>query len=517
MADITKIRLESGDYDIKDATAREDIVNLQNHFNQESFNHINPVQAFIYQQSGVKSFQGCCVDDNNLLYQYEHTSGANGNLHIFNLTTRTLSNTVSNVPFYHGNSLTYDNGYLYVATVYQSNESSPNNSIIKYNLSNGTYETLTPFASTFMAKSIAVCMYDDKLMVMGAIAAGSVQLGGMTVGLVDGDSYTAYSILNPKHFNITNNVVCEMEVVGDNLYVLTDSHKMIVELLIDNENHTLTVNNIVTISDTDNIGLTLGELEGFSKIPSGYYGEDTLVITSICIDNTSNQTSSLRTCLVNLHSDVPPLLNEISNAYYPRKVNDLYVNQNGGTNLSENGSASFPFKSLSRAIEYYNVMQSKGFTISTIHVTDTGTYHIGNLANTKAHITFDSTGTIHIGDLYNCDIAIETNNSVDINKENGKNNVYMSHTKFYLRNAVVKTPFYASKDCSFTSHYMSINCSSLDWMTLDNSRAMLNISSYTGITRNLVNNRFSSICLINSDMSNKVYTDTNSYKIVGTA
>ena len=206
------------------------------------FNQINVYQNFIYNTDTTISYQGCCVDDNGVLYQYENTNSQNGNLYKFNLNTQTYIAKLENIPFYHGGSLAYKDGYIYASAWGTSD--TPSNKIIKYNVSTGTSDEYQPFSSSLMSRSSAIGFYGDKLFVCGAVNSSAVHLGAMNFGLVDTSdySYVQYTLVNNKHFNLGDNVVSSLACDGNKMYVMTASSSLIFELIIDDVNHTLTVN-----------------------------------------------------------------------------------------------------------------------------------------------------------------------------------------------------------------------------------------------------------------------------------
>ena len=528
MADITKIRLESGDYDIKDATARSGITSLNTRVdnvetevqNKTDLAEIKFTQNMIYNQSSVKHFQGCCVGDNNTLYQYEDLGGQNGNLYLFNITNHTYTSSIQGVPLYHGNSLEYKDGYIYAAACL--NGSTATNKIVKYNLSTGVAEELTPFTNAFISKTIAVCNYDDKLFVCGALNEASVQLGGMNFALLNSDNtYTAYTLVNPNHYNISSNVVQEMVTVNGKIYIITDGDKLLFELAVDEENHTLTIVKVNRLSNLDDLGLEIGEIEGMSTVPSGYLGEDTLIVTSFMFQNTNEDSCSLYVYNINLNSDVPQYAHPVSNQYYPRKFNYVYVKKAGGDNLIEDGTTTHPFTTINRAIEFVNAAQARGIAIAEIQMLDGETYTIGNLAQTNAVINCSTyTPTFYIGNLYACNISISagTATNATVYKTSSVSNVFLNYgTQLNLTNVNVASTFYMSRGSRLYAFNLTISASAQDWMTMTStSFAQLKVVSAANITRNVVNNREGSLLLINSGFANKVYTDGGSSKITGT-
>lgn len=487
------------------------------------YNEIELTQNLIYQESSVKSFQGCCIDTANHLYQYENLNETYGNLYVFDIVNHTYLNKITSVPFYHGNDLTYKSGYIYAVASYgASGSSEPSNKVIKYNLSNGQATELSLFDNSYIVKTVAICKYGDDLFVMGTPNANAVSLSQMNVALVSNESsYVDYSIVNDNHFELTNNVVCGIDVIDDKMYVLTDAADLVIEMNINNKDHTLVVTKVYRINEQDTQGLQIGEVEGFAVVPSGYFGKNGFIVTSIVFDDTSIEAVNLRIYNLNIHSYVPPYVNILSGSYWPRKVEYIYVKKSG-TNLLENGSRDYPFRTLMRAIEFVNFMENQGFTVNEIQILDSERYVMGNLCKTYARITIGSglTPTIVIGRLFNCDISIAAQTSVNIVKQSDVENIYIDNlSNVFLHNAIIKDVVYMNRGSSLTSHALTVNLTTQaqDWMTMEASTAKLKILAASNYTRNLINNRSSSLLLINSDFEDDVYTDSNAYTIVPSA
>lgn len=511
----TLVAVRVPDYEVNLLWSETD--SLQESIDENSFNRIKLFQNFIYNQSTTKHFQGCCVDNNNVLYQYEETGGQNGNLHTFDLLGRTYQNTIANVPLYHGNSLAYKDGYIYAAATL--NGSTAINKIVKYNLSNGTSTELEPFASAFISKTIGICNYGTGLFVCGPTNPDSVQLGAMKFALMsDDENYTEYTLVNPNHRNLTNNTVVEMCASDDKLYVLTDGSDMLFQFLIDDENHTLTLNKVNVLDNLDAMGLETGELEGMTTVPSGYYGKDTFIVTSFMYQNSQADACSLQVYTMCVNSDLPPITNEVTNQYYPRKVNYVYVKKAGGSTLVEDGTSNNPFRTLNRAIEFVNAARAKGITVAEIQMLDSESYVVGNLTNTDFVVNAgDYSPTLYLGNLFACNIVIMANTNINIDKTSTVSNVYLNYqTRMFLGKATALATFYMARNSELNSPNLTINASAQDWLNLMGaSKAQLNVISATNITRNVVNNRESSLLLINSGFANKVYTDGGAYKITG--
>ena len=453
-------------------------------------------------------------------HEYDSPASEYGTIYKFNILNHTYIGKIENVPMYHGNTLVYDNGYIWAsATLHDGN---PSNKIVKYNLSDGTSEEFTPFLSTFMARTSALTTYNDKLMICGSLSGND--LSSMNFALVDKSTmlYQAYTLQNPKHYNIGYNVIAGMTYTDGKLYILTDGDDLIFELIPDDTNHTLTINKVYELPDQNDMYLEVGEWQGITALPEAYYGKKSFIVASFM--NSSAGSPNRITCLnvnnLNLESDLCPTAHPLDNQFYPFKLTYIHVAKNGGSNLVEDGTSDHPFKTIGRAIEYANAIKAAGRTVAEIYIDDNETYDIGNLANLEFVINSnDYVPSLYIGTLTNCTVTIKGNTNINLYKLSNASAIYLNYqTRLFLENASVYDNLSASRNSGVYSNSLTVEYSGQDWFTMSNCcEARLNVVSADNVTRYVVSNRNSSLLLINSDMSSKVYTDRNAYTITGTA
>ena len=485
------------------------------------FNQVKLYENLIYNATSNLSFQGSCVDENGIMYQYvsheyDTPASQNGELYKFNINNHTYVGVLSNVPFYHGNSLAYDNGSIWAAATLHDN--NPSNKIVKYNVSDGTSEEFSPFSSSFVVRTSALTTYGDKLMVCGSLSGNA--LSGMKFALVDKATmlYDTYTLQNPKHFNLDNNVLAGLTYADGKLYVLTESDDLLFELIPDDTNLTLTVNKIYEMPDQNDLRLEVGEYQGITALPEAYYGKKSFIVATF-MSSGAGKPSAIYVHNMNLASDLAPTVQPLDNQYYSFKGVYIHVSKTAA-NLVEDGTSDRPFKSLVRAIEYANAIKAAGRTVAEIYIDDNDSYDIGNMFNLEFVINSnDYVPSIYIGNLVHCDATIKANSNIKLYKTTGASNIYLNNqSKLYLENATVYDNMYLVRGSGLYSNNLTVAYSGQDWMTLSaGSEARLNILAAASVTRNVVSNRNSSFLLINTDMTSKVYTDNNAYTVIGTA
>lgn len=519
MSDIKQIELEGETYQIKDDVARQDIVTLNARMNNfSSFNQLKIVQDAIINKDYEASFQGCCADDENFIYQYENFNTTNGNLYKVNPLTHQLVSMFEGVAFYHGNDLTYKNGVIYAAPA--ADGSNPSKLICKYNLNSGISSSIDPFHNdSNIVKVVGICSYEDKFIVCHYALAAPVEINycGFSVFDETNNSYITYTIENNKNFDLFNNTVCGIEVIDHKLYVLTGNRNLIYELLIDDENHKMIYNKVYVLDSFDELHLDIGELEGFTKFPSGDLGTDTLCITSYVMNNAGATGSSCHINLTNLNSDIVPFTHNEDNGTTPRRYKTIYVSRTGGSNLLEDGSSANPFRDICRAVQFANSNDFRNICVGEIQIQDNNIYDVGSYVNTNFTITANNGPTLKIAELNNCRVCIRGSSSNKI-KLTANNTTYITNnTNVVLENVISQKTINTSRNANIIADNVDVNIPSGYWLLLEHSTGKLVISSATGVTTNLVNNRKGSLLMINTEFGSSVYTDSYAYKIVTTS
>lgn len=370
------------------------------------FANIKVTQDLIYQPTGVSgnNYQGAVVDDNNIMYVYNENNFPNGDLLRFNIVSHQYVDSISDLNFFHGNSLTLLNGDMYVAPCKDSDGEMTNKTIIKYTLSTGTSTTISSFTSESYDCVFGVAQYDNKII--AALKAGEEYT----------PSTNKYVLFDPatqtsQTFTVNRNDIwmdyCQdqdIEVINNKLYLLTSPKNMIYEFEINDT--TLDLNKVYDLGLKDEQGLDFCEFQAISRVRSGDFGEDSFIVNAVDFDNEAGPVLSLKSYLGRLNSNVNPFLPPITTYFNTQRRIDIYVTRNGGSNLLENGSASYPFKSLNRAINFAN--NPSHVAVRDIVITDNSDYWLGKQTNKTLSVTWqNNTPTIHVDELVNCDVHMD--------------------------------------------------------------------------------------------------------------
>lgn len=376
--------------------------------NKLDFANLKVTQDLIYQPVGQSgnNFQGAVVDDNNIMYVYNENNFPNGDLLRFNIVSHEYVDSISNLNFFHGNSLTLLNGDMYVAPYKNSDGEANNKTMIKYTLATGSATTISSFTSEVYDAVFGVAQYDNKII--AALKAGADYT----------PSSNKYVLFDPttqtsQTFTVNRNNIwmddCQdqdIEVINNKLYLLTSPKNMIYEFEIDSTALTLNLNKVYDLGLKDELGLDFCEFQALSRVRSGDFGEDSFIVNAVDFDNEAAPVLSLKSYLGRLNSNVNPFLPPITTNFNTQKRIDIYVTRAGGSNLLENGSSTYPFKSINRAINFAN--NSGHVAVRDILITDNSDYWVGKQTNKTLSITWSSNApTIHMDELVNCDVHID--------------------------------------------------------------------------------------------------------------
>lgn len=387
----------------------EDIQELSEVVKSVDFSQIQTTQTIIKDFSDLNSMQGCCVDNNNTLYQYVAGEGDTGKLKRFDLINHSYTDEISDIKFYHGNDLTYKDGRIWAAA------NTPTK-IVSYNISSGTLEEYTTLMGLGYANLFGICdnkTENELLVAFHTISPPSgyslnylkiVKFNYVTL------EYEEYTINNSEHQYPASQLPVAIERIENKLYVVTASTEYLLEYDIDDENYTMNLKKVYTIGVTDEIGLRFGEIEGLSILPSEYYGKFTMVMGAYTAEDDSSA-STFKYYLLNPHTDIKQFTTPFSSSPFIMREYDVHVSKttsSSGNWLVEDGSSSYPFRSLGRAIEFAS-NNKVGIRIGDIIIDDNSTYNIGQLAGVKATISCGShTPTFNwkVSKAINSDVAI---------------------------------------------------------------------------------------------------------------
>lgn len=411
----------------------EYIENKVNPFN------INLENLLFYDTDRTPYLQGCCVDENNNMYIYEETSFPYGDLLILNIETLSYVNKISNLKLYHGNDMCYLDGKIYVASCKADDGTLTNTKIVEYNISTGTLTEINPFSNTSYTDLFGIATYDENhlICILNKGTELFENLGLYLYNINNGD-IQEIEITNSK--NLQTNfwyAFQSMEYKDNKLYLLVSISDAILEFNVENNVADLEV--IYNLPNIDIMGQTTVEYEGISKIPSNLYGNDTFVLyTNAKLFET--QKSSAQVYLINFKSNVPAYLipNVTEYKSWSNRRQALNVN-NSSTSLYENGSETYPFKTLTRAINFLNSAKDKSLYSGTININGGDNYIIGCYSNKKFVLLNNTNGNININ--FNSNLAFYNRCRMQFIGYNGKKIILNLPTSLQIDDTELKADY----------------------------------------------------------------------------
>lgn len=354
-----------------------------------------------YDMNSTYYSQGSCIDENGTVYIYtSNTTYNGGNLLVFDKTTETLTNTIS-TNFKHGGSMTKKGGYIYVAP------SDETNDFLIYNTTTGTVSRNTTLESeTSFGNCIGVADYDtDHIMVVlgqSGYNANVLSIAPYVFKLSD-NTYEKITLTNSKNFNISMFYAFQSATYKNgHIYILMSQPNCILDFLVNGNSADL--QKIYQIPRRDLLGLTIGEVEALSFLPDS----EIALLTTHCDENQNLSTRTIKMYFTCFESELPQLyhgnLTTDTESFF-----DIRYLDNSKTSLYENGSETYPFKSLTRACE------------SATH----STIYSGNQIKIKS-------GTYNVGRLYGVNVVIGTYNDSQSVILTCPREIKISDSSFYL-------------------------------------------------------------------------------------
>ena len=365
---------------IVDATAEEIKEEIDDKYNRTD--NIALQNYLTYDMSTSLYSQGSNMDENGNIYVY---AGENetGRIFVFDNTSETLTNTIS-VDLGHGSSIVKKGGYIYAAP------GMSGRSLYKYNISNGTKTTDTTFAGETQYECVlAVSDYSDDKILVSLGTTATYQLATSICPCVydpTAGTYEKITLTNSKGYKISQIYAIQcVSYYNKHIYVLGSEPNCILDFYVDG--NTADLQKIYQIPRRDLFGLTLGEVEAISHVP----GTDNFLLTTHVKDNQHANKRTLKMYFFSFDTELPQLyktriLTE-NQSYF-----DLCYVDGSKTSLYEDGSETYPFKTITRGIE--SVSHSPLFTGNQI-IVKSGTYNVGRICSAKAVINaYDENTTI---------------------------------------------------------------------------------------------------------------------------
>ena len=338
----------------------------------------------MYDMNNAYYSQGSAIDENGTVYVYKsNTSYNGGDVLVFDKTTETLTNTIS-VNFYHGNGMLKKGNYLYVAPC-----TGNDNNFIRYDLSTGTSTTnSTLSAETSYSNCISVADFDtDKIMITLAQPGYNANVMGTAPYIFNltNNEYQKITLTNSKNFNIGMFYATQgLSYKDGHIYALMSQPNCVLDFKL--EGTTADLQRIYQFPRRDLLGLLVGEVEQLTPVP----GTDYFLLTTHCDDNQKGYIRTIKMYFMSFNSELPQL-------YHARQLTDtqcymdhLYLD-NSKTSLYEDGSSTYPFKTLARACE--SASHSEMFIGNHIEI-KSGTYEFGRLNNVNAVIALTDSSTV---------------------------------------------------------------------------------------------------------------------------
>lgn len=358
---------------------------------------VEPACDLIYDINDTDIPQGCAMIGNTLYSCERGSDNVTGKIVTYNIAESTYLTTYSSLRIWHGGDATALNNKVYIASA----TTTSNKAITVFDPANQSITDLTPFSTSEKALLGGIAEHNNKLLCKLENDSNLDQLLTAEYYLYDPTANTsvAYTISNPyglpvNYWGSTQSTVCN----GNKYYVMTSNPNSIIECILDDTNHTITVNAIYSLPLIDSRGLTIGELQGLAMNPNA---ENEMIITSYIKDNGIDNLHTTKVYRLNLVNGNPNNLIKFDTAnMYENGHQTIYLNGTS-TSLLENGTTTYPFKTASRAISAATHASKEWNTINLISVTGNGTYQLPKLFNKKftlqagTGVTFNFTQATH--------------------------------------------------------------------------------------------------------------------------
>ena len=303
-------------------------INNINNENENKIDIFNPTLEYMFTHHTTDNvFQGLTADNN---YYYYANAADNILTKIYkrSLASNELIDTYTNLHFYHCNDLAVLNNKLYSANLKNEN-GEYSRTIGIYDMTTNTESTLKPFetqeivnAGYIMLMQIAV--YDENHLLCG-LGKGYNNLSELGLFLLDirDNTYVQMPVFNNKNIKEKYySVFQSFEYQNKRLYMLTSHPTGILEFYEDNGNFYL--NNIIQYSSFDNFGLSIGEIEGITKLPYTYNGNNTLLIMSQ-VTTYTRPNMTLKFYCINTDTNLPYSINPRSSQQTVPRCFNRYI------------------------------------------------------------------------------------------------------------------------------------------------------------------------------------------------
>lgn len=423
---IEGINKSVNDLDVKTLTniksVEENISNVNNEVNLQNF--------ITYDLAATSYIQGSCVID-NLLYVYQETNFPNGDLLVFDITTMQYVRTIQNLKLYHANDMVAIDNKIYAASTKSEDGTSTNKTICVVDLADNSVSELKPFSDISYLQIWGLTKISDTELLCGLTS--NTELGSITL---ETDAFYIYNIQtgeitelevsNPKNMKFDTIYARQsMEYNNGKLYIMTSLHNTLIECVIDET--TLKFNKLYNLPNMDHLGILIEEYESISLINNSNFADNTMIITTKlnCIDSSE---FIMKSYIVNLDSNVPYFLKQIVPKGYGYDYRQLIYVNNESTSLYEDGTVDYPFKTIERAMQVTNYNHKVYNSFGDIYISGGNNYslpiiyeqgtHIainnGSSANVNLHLSKITSSRVYIAGGTNGITLTGDNNKIEI-------------------------------------------------------------------------------------------------------
>lgn len=355
---------------------------------------------YIYDDSFSNDTQGMCADtDTGYLYVWEGGTFPNGTLHVYDTATMSEVQTISNVAAYHCNDMTKVGNLIYIAQCYGSGVGVlDGNNLLAYNISANSMATIRSFPIAAITGVAAID--DDNLLILGHPGGSPATVSGYTFFRYD-TAANAYVLIGldvskAPSFSATHGTYFDQ---ARGLYhMLVSGPDMILSFRFKED--TLTYVSCTKLSKRDYNGINIGEYEALASFDGG-----TNFYVSHQFFNSNGQDYTFAIGSINLYNGYPefPLPN---NWHSILNTDETAYCDGTATALYEDGTASYPFKALSRAVEALN-FAGRFKMISVV----AGSFGQVEISDRKVYITMAGPASVAFCRMTNCDVSIVGNAS----------------------------------------------------------------------------------------------------------
>lgn len=313
----------------------------------KSYYNVKLQNQLLYENGNGYKCQGMALD-NHYLYVCEDTNFPNGNIKIYDLEDKSYINTYSNLPIYHANDCCINNEILYIATCKNSDLTLSNKKIARFNITNHIMDTeINPFNNTSYNNIWGIANIDNT-NILCALAKGNETFNDIGLFILNPNDLSYNQIeIDTNNFDLSYYTYHQsIEYKNGYIYILTSGENSIITLKLVDNNSKAIVSSINKLGYVDELGQYFGEFEGFTK------NNNDLYISTRIIENSHNDNEVVKVYKFNPYTNLSTFIHPVDIESVNGLRNFIYVN-NSSNLLFEDGTITYPFKTIDRAITSY--------------------------------------------------------------------------------------------------------------------------------------------------------------------